>query len=63
MIASIETYYEPIHYQSTLPKDGFDLQLTQESNAPIVQMGDNHAKMNVQPVGHVVIFSTSANMK
>jgi hypothetical protein len=32
---------------------------THESNAPIVQIGDNHAIINAQPVGHVVKFSTS----
>lgn len=36
---------------------------THESKAPMVQMGDNHASMNVQPCGHVVKFSNWAKMK
>ena len=35
---------------------------TQESNAPMVQMGDSHASIKVQPLGHVVRLSSVAKM-
>lgn len=33
------------------------LMCTQESKAPIVQIGHSHDSINAQPVGHVVSFS------
>ncbi len=39
------------------------LPLTQESNPPMVQIGDSHASMNAHPVGQVVKFSTLEKMK
>jgi hypothetical protein len=60
-----KTYCEPAPTSVTEEQDthGGQWSLTQESNAPIVQIGDNQASMNAHPVGQPVIFSTVAKMK
>ena len=64
--SSLTICVSPVHLEPGLAQgDGIamDVLCTQESNAPMVQIGDSHASMNVQPVGHSVRFITSAKIK